>query len=412
MSTKKKLKDSRFNRVALSLDEIEDLQAILDKDNFDEVIDILANEDYYSLKMIKSEESLYNLIIGERSNGKTLAVLIEMLIQWVLYGKQGAYIRRYDEEIIGNKGRRVFSSIVSELDLVNLLTNGEYTDIDYRGREWFFIKYDDDTGSKVAHHTPFAYAFSINQAEHHKGTSFPDIYTILFDEFLTRDRYILNEYVEFSNLLSTIIRNRDGIIIYMLGNTVNQYSPYFDEMGIEDVRSMKQGQIHTYVYGEDVDGPTLSIEYTSSKASGKDSDKYFAFDNPKLRMITEGSWELPMYPHAPMDLEHENVIEQFFIEYKEDLVQGDIYYQDEALFIFFHVRTYGLEDDDERMQYRLEHSPHWNHATSLTSKHRNKLSAKIGELILKDLVFYQDNRIGELIRNYRMESEAYTIMNF
>ena len=36
----------------------------------------------------------------------------------------------------------------------------------------------------------------------------------------------------FMNVLSTIIRDRENIKIFMLGNTVNKYCPYFDEMGL------------------------------------------------------------------------------------------------------------------------------------------------------------------------------------
>ena len=52
---------------------------------------------YYSLAKIKSKKALYNIIIGERSNGKTYAVQYESLNDYIKDGKQLALIRRNDE---------------------------------------------------------------------------------------------------------------------------------------------------------------------------------------------------------------------------------------------------------------------------------------------------------------------------
>lgn len=99
------------------------------------------------------------------------------------------------------------------------------------------------------------------------------------------------------NTLSTIIRDRTDIKIFMLGNTINKNCPYFDEMGLTNVLSQKQGSIDLYSYS---DGQLrVAVEYTASTASTKINNFIFGFENPRLETIKNGAWELSLYPHCP-----------------------------------------------------------------------------------------------------------------
>ena len=62
----------------------------------------------------------------------------------------------------------------------------------------------------------------------------------------------------------------------MLGNTVNKYSPYFEEMGLKHVKEQKQGTVDVYKYAGN-DKLTVVVDYTSTSRSqgGKASDVYF-----------------------------------------------------------------------------------------------------------------------------------------
>lgn len=370
----------------------------------------MSNFKYYSLEKIDKYDAHYNLIFGERSNGKTSAVLEKILKNWVRKGEAGAYVRRYDEEIKGSKGEVVFSSIADERNLVEKYTDGAYQKVVYYNRKWYLAKYDENLDRYVKQGEPFCYAFAINQAEQYKGTSYPTITTICFDEFLTRRMYLVNEFVEFTNLISTIVRQRNNVKIYMLGNTVNKYSPYFDEMGLYNVPKMKKGTIDTYKYGES--GLKVAVEYCESGRArgGKKSDVYFAFDNPKLSMITSGEWELPMYPHAPMKIDQRSILDCFFIEFRDTILQGDIVLQNDSLFIFIHKKTTPIKDDN-KIIYSMNYSPKFNHALTILSKPRNKMTKKISELFKNNLVYYQNNSIGELVRNYILETEKINFTN-
>ena len=187
---------------------------------------------YYSLKKILQHNATYNVIFGERSNGKTFAVHEYGLKEFWEHGGQMAIIRRWQDDFIGKRGSTMFDGIVNA-GVVERVTNGEWTGIYYFSSRWYLCRYED--GKRITMETPFAYGFAITSQEHDKSTSYPAVRTILFDEFLTRSAYIPDEFVLFCNVLSTIIRQRDDVKIFMLGNTVNKYCPYFKEMGMKHI---------------------------------------------------------------------------------------------------------------------------------------------------------------------------------
>ena len=76
---------------------------------------------YYSLKKILAENADYNIIIGERSNGKTFATLEYILKDYIDNKKEGAYIRRWRDDITGKRGENVFSAIMANMKLLFLV---------------------------------------------------------------------------------------------------------------------------------------------------------------------------------------------------------------------------------------------------------------------------------------------------
>ena len=177
---------------------------------------------FYSLKNILSKNAQYNMIFGERSNGKTYAVFKYALEKYAADGKQLAIVRRWSDDFTGKRGQTMFDALVATGD-VTKITGGKWTNIYYYGSKWFLCRYED--GQRITDEKPFAYGFSISAMEHDKSTSYPDITTICFDEFLTRTMYLADEFVLFMNVVSTIVRHRTDVKIFMLGNTVNKYCP-------------------------------------------------------------------------------------------------------------------------------------------------------------------------------------------
>ncbi|MBP5411784.1 MAG: phage DNA encapsidation protein [Bacteroidales bacterium] len=349
---------------------------------------------FYSLKKIDKLKAKYNIIFGERSNGKTYACLYRILENYCKSGTQGAYLRRWREDFIGKRGSVLFDALVKN-GVVEKLTHGAYNTIYYYNSRWY-LSLVNDKGERLNDTNPFCFGFALSAMEHDKSTSYPDITTIVFDEFLTRSGYITDEFVLFANTLSTIIRNRDNVTIYMLGNTVNKYCPYFGEMGLKHIKDMEQGDIDTYKYAN---GLTVAVEYCKPFAQGKKSDVYFGFENPKLNMITGGTWEFDIYPKCPKGYDRHDILFTYFIEWDGELYQCEIIKQGQLNYTFIHKKTTPIKNDDVDLIYSTEYSPKPNYSRNII-KPRNLLERRIAEYFKFENVFYQDNETGDAIYNY------------
>lgn len=356
---------------------------------------------YYSLKNIKKRGAIYNVIFGERSNGKSYSVLDEILKNYCEKGEQGGIIRRWDTDLQGRRASVLFEPLVINRK-VTTYTDGEWDFVTYYAGRWYLARFDEKTRKTIKDDTPFCYAFALNTMEHDKSTSYPLITTVLFDEFITRRGYLDNEFVIFMNEISTIVRERSNIIIYMLGNTVNMDCPYFSEMGLTHVKEMRQGDIDTYTYGES--GLKVAVEFCGESArQSKKSDKYFAFDNPRLQMITgKGQlWEIGVYPHKPMDYKPKDVKFIFFIRYNDDMVQGEVVIGNGYNFLFIHPKTTPIKRPGKDIVFDSEYSPLFTSTRKLgQSIGRTSITSKIMWYFKNDKVFFSDNKTGDIVRNY------------
>lgn len=353
---------------------------------------------YYSLKKILANNCLYNVIFGERSNGKTFACLDLVLKDFCGsgYKNQAAIIRRMDTDFKQGRGQNYFKNVVAA-GLVSKYTYGQWEDIFYKSGAWFLCRYDEN-GKRECMETPLAYAFYLSGSEHDKGNSYPYVKTIIFDEFISRYGYLPDEFVLFTNTLSTIIRQRGDVRVFMLGNTVNKYCPYFGEMGLSHVKEMKHGDIDIYTYGETGE-LTVAVEYTAPNIKGKTSDKYFAFDNPKLKMITRGEWEINIYPHLPAKYKPKDILFTFFVIFGDDILHADIVSINNDIFVYMHKKTTPIKDETTDYVFTEEYSAKPNYHRNILLP-TDKAGQKIYDLIKADKVFFQTNDIGEIFRNY------------
>lgn len=356
---------------------------------------------YYSLDNIEKKNAHYNVIFGERSNGKTYAVLEKMVRNYFEDGSEGAIIRRWQDDFKSKRGQMFFAGL-TENGVIKKYSKDAFDHVDYYAGRFYMASWfiDEDTGARqsIRDDKPFAYAFALSAMEHDKSTSYPKVRNILFDEFITRDSYFADEFVIFTNVLSTIVRLRKDVKIYMLGNTVNKYCPYFAEMGLVNVKKMTPGTIDLYRYGESE--LKVAVEYTGSGDSDKkESNVLFAFNNPKLAMITHGSWEIDIYPHLPGRYVNSDIIFTYFIVWTDEILQCEIIFTGHSMFTYIHRKTSEIKNPDSDIVFTTEFDSRPNYYRNL-KRSVDVLSKKIGDFFKKYKVFYQDNEVGEIVRNY------------
>lgn len=366
---------------------------------------------YYNIAKLVKEypEAYYYVVIGERSNGKTYSALSYALAKYVMKGEQFAYVRRYGEDIRPKQLTNLFNGHI-ENGLVRDLTNGQWDDIRYRNNKFTLIQHGEDGNVLVEDDRPMGYTFDLNSMEHYKSISFPGITSIIFDEFLSRTNYLPNEFLLFNNTVSTIVRLRTNVKIFMLGNTVNRYSPYFGEMGLTHVKDQKQGTIDVYTYGQSK--LQVVVEYCAKSEMGKASDVYFAFDNPQLQMITTGAWEIAVYPHLPIDgFKPKDIVVQFFVTFEQDALHGYILSPSESIpFVYIHMKTTPIKNEKKDIVYSQAPDNLPNHRVGF-ARQKDKVSMFIKKCILENRVFYGTNEAGEVFRNYIMWCDQLTLRN-
>lgn len=364
---------------------------------------------FYSIRHLIQlhPDAHYYVVYGQRSNGKTYSTFDYCLEDYFKNGNKFAYIRRWKEDIKQSKMNQLFDGLIRD-GKIKKYSKGKYEEIFYYGRAFYLVGYENVTKEdgtierkKFISEKPFCYVYVLTEEEHDKGFESPEVYNIIFDEFIARGRYLPDEFIVFQNVLSTIIRLRTNIKIFMLGNTINRYSIYFNEMGLTNIQKQKIGTIDVYNYGES--GLKVVCEYSDIEAKKKKSNVYFAFENPKLQMITRGSWEIAIYPHLYPDMKYKpkDIKYMYFIEFDDVLLQCDIVMLKELkmLFTFVHLKTTPIKEDNKYLVYTLNPNAKTNYRKNLLVAF-TPIEKLIIDLFRKDKVFYQNNEIGDVVRNY------------
>ena len=353
---------------------------------------------------ILSQNAQYNLVWSERSNGKTFGFLKIALEDYYRDRCTTVYLRRYEMDVKGNKGNEIFQGLNSD-GCISEITNNVYDRIIVKGRKAYLARYDEELDKNICDDTPFIYLYAMTQMAHDKGAFIPNLKYIIFDEFIeptSEGGYLRDEFTIFKNCISTFVRYRDNINIFLLGNTLNPFNPYFDWLGLTNARKQKQGTIELYESEKDGLKTKYATEYAASSRSknggiGKPSDIYFTFE--KSSMVSEGVWEIKEYPHCPVQFSKDNILFIYFICFNEYLLQCEIVSINNTIFTYIHKKTTELREPEKELIYTLDYHHELNYSRNIL-KPRTKLEQKILWFFLNDQVYYQDNEIGNIVENY------------
>ena len=260
----------------------------------------IPKEYYYPLK-VQWENAGYCMALSDRARGKTSEVLILGAIMNKLYGTVIHYIRQDEKTITPYSMRDLFSTLV-ECGYIEKLTDGLYHDVYYYGHKWYYCNYDENGKRTETATEHFMICLHLGESDKRKSSyNCPRGDLIIFDEFIQLSGYGYSDFIRFSDLVSTIFRKRLSGCVYMLSNTIDLTSPWFDEFCIrDDINTMEQGESRLI---ESPLGTKVFVEILKADASELSRSvnlRYFGFPNPKLAAITgKGTWATEMYPHIP-----------------------------------------------------------------------------------------------------------------
>lgn len=260
----------------------------------------IPKEYYYPLRVDWTNAG-YCQALSDRARGKTTEVLLLGMVMYKLYGTITHYIRQDEKTITPYSLRDLFATI-TECGYIEDLTDGEYNAVYYYGHKWYYCVVDDNGKRIETAPEHFMICMHLGESDRRKSAyTCPRGDLIVFDEFIQLSGYGYSDFVRFSDLVSTIFRKRLCGCVYMLSNTIDLTSPWFDEFCIrDDINTMEQGDSRLI---ESPLGTKVFVEILKSDQSEQAQNvnkRYFGFPNPKLAAITgKGTWASEMYPHIP-----------------------------------------------------------------------------------------------------------------
>ena len=267
----------------------------------------LDKHGFYTCKDILKEDALYNVILGERSPGKSYAVKREAIqYAWKHKAPTIGLLRRYDEDIKNAAVTEYFDDNNmndGNSGDIKKITGGEYDTLFSYQSDLYFGTRDQDSG-QLLRGLCCGKVFALNADERYKSRQFPYIHDIIFEEFVTQKIYLRNEPTRLLNLVSTILRKREGRV-WMIANSISRVCPYFYEWQLSKIPYMTPGQIDTYI----IDATKLAVEFAPS--APKKSRMFFG---KAAKSIQGAQWETDNYPVLPDEYDAYDVIYEMYLK--------------------------------------------------------------------------------------------------
>ena len=224
-------------------------------------LQIILKEDYTTYLNPARYGSYYNditffLLTGERGLGKTTSLMTLFTKQFINNGDEFVYIRRYKDEVSAAK------------NLLDPIASG------------VTIKGTGVEGTHIYENNNKRIGYAIALSVQHKvksGFDFSMVTNILFDEAFIKQsiskRYIKDEVIELFELISTIVRTRRNYHVFIVGNNLDKFNPYFQYFKIPKFDT-------TYIDKE----RRLYCEYCKAKKELKEVQ-----ENTPLYQLTKGT---------------------------------------------------------------------------------------------------------------------------
>ena len=206
--------------------------------------DSIAPKSYYNFDKIYSYNAFFNFLVGMRGVGKTYGAKYKAINKAVKAKlakqpiEQFIYMRRYKEEL-QTSAKTFFADIEDNWPDWDFRVNGWQAEMapvktrEDKKREWFTI----------------GFFIPLSRAQSMKSVSFPNVKTIIFDEFIIEKgaiHYLPNEAEAFQNFYSTVDRWKDKTRVFFLANSVSIMNPYFLAYNIKPDES---GELFTFANG-------------------------------------------------------------------------------------------------------------------------------------------------------------------
>lgn len=347
----------------------------------------------------------YIIDMSDRSRGKTTGKLILALILYKLYGIKLHYLCQVSSTAEPKMIRDLYDTVISCHYIIKIFGDG-WNHISYYGKRWTLEKMDDDGKTIETDDDWCCICFGCDEAPKLKSKyNCPRGDMIFYDEFIGA-YYGYNDFLWFTDLCKTIIRDRQSPLIFMSANTIDRQSPWFDEFAIRpEVEALSMGS-HA-VIATDL-GTHIYIRIMApdrSEKREKVNRRFWGFNSPRLNAISgRGEWATETFPHIPSvaaDRERGDTVEQregrLYLEHQGMLLRLRIMEHSRLGLVVYVSPASRLHDDS--IVYTVGEITDKNHVFG-TAK---GTAAEVPWILYqRNLWYYSSNAVGMVVKAYTM----------
>ena len=368
---------------------------------------------HYNLDNIDKKGANFNLIWGEKANGKSYQVKhkkainkqIDDTISYITSyknkedileinikkGSKFILMRRFKEEITPSWIESYFSDVDIEK-----LTDGEYNMITMYRRELFLTFYDVET-RKSKRGLKIGYAVSLSTEQNYAGGVFLDVDDIIFEEFMSRTIYLHDEANKLMTFYSTVDRKRGTTRLWMVGNTITRVCPYIQDWGLNRIMfTMKQGEIKTlWIPTTEIDEDGIPIKVKLAIEHCKSAGGSNFVIGTHANSTNKGEWQSDPQPKLPKSYNEYKVLFRFAFHYKTFTWLCEYIMDKETHDVVWFIYPYNNKLKDNIIVFSdiIKTSPYWQ-KDIYNPLIKNKTLIDLFKTFRENRIFYSSDLCG------------------
>lgn len=280
---------------------------------------------HYNIDNLSNKGALFNLLLGEKSGGKSYQVKHKMAVEHFLKtGQKFILLRRWKDELKTDKVEQYFNDVD-----VNKLTNGKYNCVSCWRGGIYLSNFSSET-FKTTKGIKMGYYIALSQEQNYSSLSFLDVDNIIFEEFMSRTMYIADEPNKLMIFYDTVDRKRGTVRLWLVGNTISRVCPYLYNWNLSNIiRDMKQGDIRELLLKNSNNDVKLAIEYCRET-----KQKSYALGTVD-GMISGGNWMSEPQPHLKDSIRNYKVILRVVFTYNDFRFLASLLVNDFGFLVWF-----------------------------------------------------------------------------
>ena len=335
--------------------------------------------EYYTLDRILPYKTTYNILLGQRSNGKSFSVKRECVKEAFLGLGDLIYLRRWHLELKQDDVTDYFADCQ-----VEEITGGEYQTIDvYRSRIYLAKRGE---GDKIERGRCIGRTADLAGATHLKSVIKRGQYkNIIFEEFCTDGGYLRNEPNILMQFVATVFGVQYTGRVWLIGNTVSRYNPYMYCWSLKSVSKMKPGDIDVYKFQDGNSEVSIAVEFCSSL----NVDNSMFFGDAKANIIT-GVWETQSQPQVPDTFGRFKVVYNMEIQHQDFRFILKVIQNDEKERLLLCVNANEKETCRRKVSDRIDGDP----MTTTKLLPLTRGDRLVAQLIRRGKMVYANNLVG------------------